>query len=386
MTAPTWQVLNVGDVVPLKTVLGNIYFMGVVTDPNVPNQFAATMEMYGDTAVVTVPILQGPPGVPGQPMFALRFQNDSLSTIPDPDHLPELTNTQADLGKYWIFAEKDELGNPISTSMFVWYGTEYRQLPVGSQGPPGPYPVISPTIVPEPPGSTNGPNGEQNWVEVQGGPAAPNWILHIARLEGEQGIAGAALSEAGDVQLTDVQPGDVLEASADLNSSGQRIWRNVRPKLLVSNAYTVPEAAFQSYAGLSGSDQVICTYAVPQQLNDWKPIVWGQLRVFGAELDPTPFLIGAVVRLGNPTTGQIVASGHGNAWGTVDLFPHPSNGSNPNAAITPDNATARVSKAHTGTAGTLYVCLVNEGFASLWDFNAEDASLVVLANPVPAAV
>lgn len=385
MTGPTtWQILNVGDVVPLKTVLGNIYFMGVVTDPNSPNQFAATMEMYGDTAVVTVPILQGPPGVPGQPQFALRFQNDSLLTIPDPDHLPTLTNSDADIGKYWIFAERDELGNPISTSMFVWYGTEYRQMPVGSQGPPGPYPVISPTIIAEPPDSTNGPNGEAHWVEVQGGPARPNWILHTALPRGDQGNPGDALYSAGDVQLADVQPGDILVASADINVQGKRVWRNQKPKILVPNVYTVPEAAFQSYAGITGSDITICTYPIPQQENDFKPIVWGQLKVFGAQLDPTPFLIGARVRLGNPTTGQIIAAGHGNAWGTIDLFPHPSTHSQPNNAITPTNAYARVPKSHTGTQGTLYVQLVNEGFGSLFNFNAEDAQLTVMANPVPA--
>jgi hypothetical protein len=385
MTAPTWQILNVGDVVPLKTVLGNIYFMGVVTDPNVPNQFAATMEMYGDTAVVTVPILQGPPGVPGQPMFALRFQNDTLADVPDPEHLPILTNTAADLGKYWIFAERDELGNVVSTSMFVWYGTEYRQLPVGSQGPPGPYPVISPTIIPEPPGSTNGPNGESDWVEVQGGPAAPNWILHLTKLYGEQGIAGEALGQAGDVLLTDVQPGDVLVAGPNVNPEGQRIWINERPKLLVPSWYTVPESAFSSFAGITGNDVTICTFGVPQQIFDWKPIVWGQLRVFGAQLDPTPFLIGANVRLGHPTTGKIVASGHGNAFGTIDLFPHPSTAATPNDAITPTNSYARVTKAHTGTAGTLYCNLINEGFGSLFNFNADGAALVVGASPVPAA-
>lgn len=383
MSSPMWSILNVGDHVPLKTVLGNIYFVGIVTDPNSPNQFAATMEMYGDTAVVTVPILQGPPGLPGEPQFALRFQNDSLADIPDADHLPELTNTEADLGKYWIFAQYDTLGNAISTSMFVWYGLEYRQLPVGSQGPPGPYPVISPFLVREPPGSHNGPNGEENWIHTESGPATPVWTLHAAFPLGPQGDPGESLYQAGDVDMFGAAPGMTLVVSSDQDESGHYIVKPQVTPFLATNWYTVPQGAFSNYAGITGSDIVICTFAVPQQDFDWKPIVFGSLRVFGANIDPTPFLIGANVRLGSPTNGQIVSSGHGNAFGTIDLFPNPATNSNANAAITPTNSLARVSKAHTGSDGTLYVSLINEGFASLFDFNKGGATLLVGAAPVP---
>lgn len=378
-----WSILNVGDHVPLKTVLGNIYFVGIVTDPNSPNQFAATMEMYGDTAVVTVPILQGPPGQPGEPQFALRFQNDTLADVPDPDHLPTLTNTEADLGKYWIFGIEDELGNVISTSMFVWYGHEYRQMPVGSQGPPGPYPVISPLVVAEPPGSHNGPSGEAFWIHTEGGPATPTWTLHGAFPQGIQGDPGEALWQAGDVNLIGAHVGDYLAMSADLDESGHNIWKPVTPQLLIPRWYTIPEAAFSSFAGITGSDITVCTYAVPQQISYWKPIIFGEMRVFGAQLDPTPFLIGVIVRLGNASSGPIVASGHGNAWGTINLSPHPSTAANPNSAMTPDNSFARVPPMHTGTDGTLYVQLQNEGFGSLFDFNSSGSGLTLCASPVP---
>ena len=36
---------NIGDLVYLNSVLGNIHIYGVVTDPNSPNQFAATLEI-----------------------------------------------------------------------------------------------------------------------------------------------------------------------------------------------------------------------------------------------------------------------------------------------------------------------------------------------------
>lgn len=383
MSMALWSALQVGDTVPLKTVLGNMYFVGVVTDPNVPNQFAATMEMFGDTAVVTVPVLQGPPGLPGEPQFALRFQNDST---PDPDSLPILTNTEADIGKYWIFIDYDtDEVTPIGTSMYVWYGTAYRTMPVGSQGPAGPVPVIDPFIVREPADSFNGPNGEQNWVEVASGPLFPVWTMHLALPLGPKGDNGDALSSAADIDLATSPPveGDVLVATDQTTPGGQRIWAPKALDRIIPAWYTVPEGAFQSYTGITGSSQTVASFAVPQQLYDWKPKVGGHMRIFGGNLDPTPLLVGAEVRLGDPVSGQIVATGQGNAFGTITLQPHFSDPGNPNVAVSPFNATAKVVAGHTGNAGTLYVNLVNEGLVSVFNFNPEGAQLDIECHPVP---
>lgn len=382
MTMAAWQALSVGDTVPLKTVLGNIYFVGVVTDPNVPNQFAATMEMFGDTAVVTVPVLQGPKGNPGEPQFALRFQHDS---VPDPDSLPILTNTEADIGKYWIFKDfADDGTTAIGTSMYIWYGTSYRTMPVGSQGPAGPTPIIDPYIVSEPPGSFNGPNGEQHWVEVTSGPAYPVWTMHMALPLGPKGNPGDALSSADDVDMTKgAAPGDVLVASSRATAGGQRIWEPKALNVLMPSWYSVPEGAFQNYSGITGKSQTIATFAVPQQQYNWKPKVGGHMRIFGGNLDPTPLLVGVEVRLGDPVSGPVVATGQGNAFGMVTIQPHFSDKTNPNTAVSPENATAKVAAGHTGSAGTLYVNLVNEGLVSVFNFNAEGAQLDVECKPVP---
>ena len=384
-TFQQFQSLSVGDIIPLKTVLTNTFFMGVVTDPNVPNQFAATMEMFGDTAVVTLPVLVGPPGKPGEPMFALRFQADPLSVYPTPQDLPTLTNTEADIGKYWIFAESDEQGNIISTAMYVWYGTEYRQLPVGSQGPPGPYPVIDPLVVPEPPGSHNGPNGEAYWVEVEGGIANPTWTLHGAFPEGPRGYNGSALQLASDVdfETRPPEPGDFLRCSNRLNPAGEYIWEPVPLGMIVPQPITIPESAFQDFAGIAGQIQTVGTFALPILEFYWKPWVFGQLKIFGVQLSATPMLVGAEVRLGHPTTGPVIARGHGNAFGTVTLIPHTSTPDFPNIAMSPKNALGRIVPNHTGTQATLYVNVINEGLVGTFDFNPPDAQLAVLQLPVP---
>src|ERR1700676_2537670 len=87
--------LNIGDTVPINQVMANIILMGIVTDINNPNMFAATMQAFQNQAVLTVPVLQAAQGIPGQLTFALRWQNDNLTV---PSQLPtNLTSLPADL-------------------------------------------------------------------------------------------------------------------------------------------------------------------------------------------------------------------------------------------------------------------------------------------------
>jgi hypothetical protein len=147
--------------------------------------------------------------------------------------------------------------------------------------------------------------------------------------------------------------------------------------------YTIPESAFTSASGIGSDTQPICTFQVPQQAWKWKPWVFGQLKIFGVNISFTPLLVGAEVRLGNPTTGPIVARGYGNSLGSVTLIPHTSDANNPSASMTPTNAYGLVLANHVGTTGTLYVNLINQGMAGLYDFSSTDAQLNVLAMPVP---
>jgi hypothetical protein len=488
--------LGVGDTVPIGNIMMNMFLMGLVTDPNNPNMFAATMQAFQRQAVLTVPVLQGVKGDPGEPSFALQWQNDGKT---DPSQLPtDLGDTVADKGKFWVFGVQDENGNTVATTMYVWWGTTigWRQLPVGAPGPPGPYPLITPHIVVEATGSGNGPGGVDSWIHVDGIASNPQFTFHIAAPQGVPGPS-AALGSCPDVDMTTKPPapGDTLVCTArktpgaptsltvipagtggalhagpyfykvtatmtngetlgsnevtsgvmtgttnkvtlnwvappnggatgyriyrgtsvgqenvlvgivmdgltttfdDVGGAttpatipstgvvaGRNIWVPQPPLQLFPMIYTVPEAAFTSATGIGSATHPIASFDIPPQPFKWKPIVFGQVQIFGLNISFTPLLVGAEVLLGDPTAGQLISRGFGNSLGYTTFLPHPSNQDNPSAAITPTNGLALVPANHVGTQGTIYVNLVNQGMAGLYDFNSVNSGLFVAAWPVP---
>ena len=369
MTDPVIQ-LNVGDTVPLGTILANLHLMGVVTDPSTPNMFGATLEAFGDQGVITVPVLQGPPGPQGDPQFALRFQNDSLESV---DDLPDaLTNTTADIGKYWVFKNIDDNGNVVSTSAYIWYGTEYRQMPIGSQGPPGPYPVITPTV-------TLLSEGLTSFIEVSGPASNPQWKLNLAVPAGPTGPS-TAIGSAPDVDISSPPVlGQVLGFNGRYNGTGAPIWQPMYIGDIMPGPYTIPESAFQSFSGIATSRQTVCTWTAPAQQWAWKPFVFGQMRVGGIDLSIDPLVLGAEVRLTHPSTGPLIGQGSAASGGVLTFVPHTSSSGSPSNAMTPDNDYALVPA---GVEAKIYVNLLNEGLASLFNFHSDGAQLSMIAFPV----
>jgi hypothetical protein len=376
VTQPVIQ-LNPGDTVPLGTILANLHLMGVVTDPSTPNQFGATLEAFGDQGVLAVPVLQGPPGPAGTPQFALKFQNDNLT---DPTQLPNNLNDTTDVGKYWIFKSYDNNGNVVGTQAYIWYGSTaggWRTMPMGSQGPPGPYPVITPTVNLLDPDLTS-------YIDVTGPSSNPNWALHLAVPAGPAGPAG------GWNQFDDTTPptvGQVIGFAGKYSQSGQPIFQPMNVGDILPRPYTIPESAFTAYNGITQSRQTVCTWQAPAQQWDWQPFVWGQMAMFGVSfLNFLSFggvggnaqIVGCEVRLNDPNTGPIVALGVGNATGVVTIIPHTSSSSSPTTAMTPDNNYAKVAA---GVQPTLYVNLVNESAGGSFDFKPANAQLAMLALP-----
>lgn len=496
MTSATQQTLNVGDSVPIGTALVNLIIMAIITDVNNPNMFGATMQGFQSQAVLTIPALQGIQGIPGQPSFALQFQNQILASI---DDLPDTLNDTTDLGMYWVFGVTDQNGNVIATVMYVWYGSEigYEEFPVGMPGPTGPYPLITPNIILTLPGNGQGPNGADSWIAVTGTTSNPTFTFYVAA---PQGVAGpqAYLESCPDVDLTTTaaEPGDQLVCSARITPgaptaltidpvatggtfvageyfwvvtavlangdetypsnevgttfvgttssvvlswtapagagavgykvyrgtsatnlsvlvaeidsgttltytdtgtagtpstypsvgilAGRSIWVPQTATEVLPLLYTIPQSAFTSVQGIGASTQPVCTFALPQQAWPWVPFVLGQMQIFGLSISLSPLLVGAQVTLGS-STGQQVAAGVGNNFGVVTLIPNPATANNTSAAMTPTNAVGQVPANHTGTQGTLFVSLVQQGMAGTYDFDASGADLVVLVLPQPSA-
>lgn len=378
MTSALIAPAKVGELAYITSVLNNTHIFGLVSDGETPAGFTATFEITGDQGVLVIPALRGGVGPAGEHAFALRLQR---SAIDDPLNLPQtLGDTDADLGKYWLIDDIDAQGNVIGSSAYIWFGDHYRRMMMGSRGPAGPVPKISPNfhfILPE---DTN----RNSRVLSSGDPYAPSWDFYLdpEAIRGPQGESGA-IASAPDVDITPLPTtGQVLGHLGRYNGAGQPIWEPVSLGTIVGRPYTVPEAAFTSYQGMS-TRATIGAFQVPDQVFPWKPLVWGHIKAAGLELDPDPLTIGCEVRLGDPVTGALVARGFGASIGQTSFSPHTSWAGSPANAMTPENTHARVvANQSNPTARTLYINLYNDGIAGVYQFNPGDAQCFVLANPV----
>lgn len=360
---------SLGSIVYLQTVNSTTHIYAVITDGSTPNLNTITQEFSADESTIIVPALVGPPGPAGAPQFALNLQHDVFSS---PASLPPVASTP--FGNYWVITQTDDNGNVISASAYIAWGTFYRVLPFGTQGPIGPYPVITPDVVLIDPDETS-------YIENTGTIANPSWTFYLAVPAGPEGPAATV---AGCPDFNDSTPptqGQVIGFGGQY-VDGLPQWQPMTVGAISVQPYTVPESAFTTFSGISAGNQTICTFAVPPNPWPWKPLVWGQIEVFGLELSTNPLLIGVEVLLGDPANGTLVATGFGNGvGGVVTIVPQTSSSSSPNSAMTPGNSTALIPANHTGTAGTLYVNLVNQGLAAVYNYNASNSQLVVLACP-----
>lgn len=258
---------------------------------------------------------------------------------------------------------------PIGSRAYIWYGDHYRILAMGSEGPAGPVPNISWGIKLIDPDTT-----EQSWVEQSGTAYNPSVLLHIKAPRGPRGY-NATIRDS-----TDYDDSEEPEIGQVMMWDGTN-WKPSWVGSIIPKFFTVPQASFTDFEGFS-TRAPIGSFAVPPLDFAWKPMVWGKIKAFGLELDSDPLIIGSEVRLGHPTTGQLVSRGFGNSSNWAHLSPHTSMNSDPATAITPDNATALVPANHTGTAGTLYFNLYNDGLTGVYIFHKANAQIALLAVPI----
>ena len=356
MTAP-------GSTPYLGSVLARLHFWGIVSDLDTPGGVQGTFELADQDGAVTLDALVGPQGPAGEnaPIVKMQYQ----SSIDDPADLPDnLTDDPIDIGKAWW------VGNIV----YLWDGEHYVQKQMGTQGPPGPLPNITPVVQLLDPDNP----ALQSEIVVSGTTANPTWLLKLKSPRGPKGD-NATIRDATDYDdSTPPAAGQVIAwngtdyAPADSN-------------LLVPRFYTVPQAAFSNFTGMA-TRQTIGTFLLPPMPFDYVPIVWGHLRAVGAEIDSDPFIIGSEVRIGDGSAGELVGRGFGNVSTWTTIVPHASMPTAPTDSITPDNGVGVIPAYATGSASTLFINLYNDGLAGVYTFNKNNAQLSVLCLPVSQLV
>jgi hypothetical protein len=362
---------SLGQIVYLMSVQTNMHIYAVITDGSTPNLNNITLEVSSDEATAVVPGLVGAPGPAGEPQFALDLQPDILASPADlPDDL-----TDEDFGQYWLIEQTDDNGNVVATAAYIWWNTAFRVIPVGTQGPIGPYPVITPQVILIDPDM-------ESYVLNTGTIANPSWTYYLAVPTGPQGPT-ATLNSCPDFnESTPPAIGQVVGFNG-IYQDGLPLWQPMTVGAMNPLPYTVPESAFNSFSGVASNNQTVAAFSVPSNPWPWKPLVWGQLEVTGINVGLDPLLVGVEVLLGDPNNGALVATGFGNAFGgVVTILPQTSSAANASTAMTPTNSTALVPANHTGNVGTLYVNLVNEGMAAVYEYDSSNSQLFVLVCPI----
>jgi hypothetical protein len=344
----------------LGSVVTRTHFWGNVSDLAVPGLATATMELVGPDAAIVMDVIRGDPGPPGKDADIVRMQYQDDFT--DPSQLPTtLGPTAADINKAWW----------IGNNVYVWTGSSFRQKAMGTAGPPGPVPNITPSINLIDPDSPT-----PSSIVVTGDPANPNWLLNLKAPRGPQG-SNATISGASDLDLT--LPQEVGQAI---------VWNGIKwqPEdvgWIFPQVFSIPEGAFNSFSGIS-TLQNVAHIALPPQPFPWMPLVFGHLRAVGLQVSTDPLTLGSAVFLGNDGNagGQLIGRGFGNISTFANIIPHFSQPGATMAAVAPGNGMAVVPANHTGTQGDLYVDLWNEGALSSYSFNNKDAQLFVIVLPM----
>lgn len=351
-----------GDAVPLFQTLLNATWYGVVGDGSTPGGMAATLEMIDDEAVITTDVLVGRDGKDGKPAPLVRLQwpNPPFTQVADLDKVKP-TLTAADAGKAWW----------IGTMVYVWDGKAFQGVRPGPAGPPGAVPQISFSAETIP--MADRKPGMKDEVVQTGTSLNPHLHFKLLSPEGPRGPS------------TNILNAPDYDNSGGAPKSGQTlVWSEVKQKWVPSDfsnkqprLYSVPEQAFSNFTGVT-QRHAILSWTMEAQDFDWVPYVQGHVRAWGVEFDDDPLTIGCEVRLGNPTSGQVIGRGFGDVANWTHIKPHFSSTGLPAAAVAPDNGVAVVKA---GVQAKITVNLANDGIFGGYSFNRKGAQLTILVLP-----
>jgi hypothetical protein len=387
---------NVGDLVPLGQCVIKVDVAAQATMPDTPNGYTATPRVMADQGDLDITALAGPRGPDGEIGFAIREEVDPYITAPS--QLQPLSNSPADIGRYFLLREYDDQGTIIGQFAYIWYGTSYRKLMMGAQGPPGPVPAIQPGVQLIDPGP-DPDNPPPSYINTGGPRLEPTWLFNLAVPKGPVGLP-TPVQQFPDVKYSNtsnppVAGQSIMGFSGQYTADGYPLWGPVSMDQLEPQTWSMPESAFSSFFGFippTGNGVPVGSFSVPPQPFPWTPIVWGHLGQAGSGIFLTgdPFMLGCQVLLGDPNTGYQVARGLGNVLGKVNIMPHYSTSTQTGGApqggaqvISPENGYCVVPANHGDPAmGTVYVNLWNDGAFGVYNFVPTSAQLFLLVLPM----
>jgi hypothetical protein len=369
----------VGTIIYLASYLLKLKLSAEQTPPDTPNLFSGEIEVQGDVGDMATDALMGPQGFPGATQFPLRRQN--IPVVNSSADLPtDLTDTQTDNGKYWGIDQLDSDGVVTGRQDWVWYGDHWRVIQMGTTGPPGAAPQITPSVDLISPVHPPYPD-KASFINTSGGRLQQSWEFNLAVPQGPMGKA-TPLYLFADTDFSTIATNDILAASGYYTEAGEMIWKPLAASAFATQFYSMPESSFSAYSGIS-QQAAIGSFAIPAQPFPWTPIVWGHIGGGGVNLSKAPFKIGAEVLLGDPAHGTMIARGFGTTIGEMNIMPHYSTPADHNKVLTPTNQYAVVPANHTNPAqGTVYVNLWNDGQYGAYDFTPGGAQIFVLVLPL----
>jgi hypothetical protein len=259
---------SIGDLVYLASYLIRVRVSALSTPPDTPNQYTADFHVMGDQGAMTLDGLAGDPGDDGLQEFAFRQQDDA--NVNSSADLPtDLTNTPADIGRYWLIDTVDSEGVVTAETAWTWYGTSWRTFQLGTVGPPGPVPDIQISEQLLPPGA-------DSYVETANTTIEPSWILHLAEPAGPTGATRPLWTFPDVDSSTPANPYDLLEFAGNYTTAGEPVWAPFSLKQYLPGPYSLGEAGFTAYSGIAQA-VTIATLTIPAQTFTWTPICWGHL-------------------------------------------------------------------------------------------------------------
>jgi hypothetical protein len=205
----------------------------------------------GSSNIANTPLV-GAAGNPGSAQFPLQAEPDIFPVTSDLPGPGVLLNSPADIGKFWMIAQQDNNGNFISIGAYIWYGMQFRFLPFGPVGPPGPYPKIVPQVTLLPPGQLS----KQVVTPVSGGGSLANPYKLNLNLSIPQGPRGTGPPLGKMADFTALQPtvGQFVTATGQQVTFNGRVlpqWGPSSTGDLPLLPYVVPESAFLSVPNIN---------------------------------------------------------------------------------------------------------------------------------------